>query len=103
LEKVSNLTRKVITENTSYASANDPYVVATELSATYRIFSSRQEISNLYLYPLATKAQTLGFTLFFMHELQSKPESIIFPFPKSYAKETSKGIGRIWLYPICLD
>jgi hypothetical protein len=38
--------------------------------------------------------------LFYLRELVNTASSVIFPFPRHYNKETSAGIGRIWLYPI---
>jgi hypothetical protein len=83
-----------------FAPANDPFVVATELSEKFAEIQARGEFTNLYLSPLATKPQTLGFALFYLSELEGKPASIIFPFSRSYARETSKGIGRTWCYGI---
>lgn len=86
-----------------FSSANDPYFTASALSsALSRIFKT-EPISNLYLSPLATKPQTLGFGLFYLKELNGTPASIIFPFSSKYSRETSEGVGRTWRYPICLE
>lgn len=55
---------------------------------------------NVILTPLGTKAQVLGFTLFFIHECNGLPASIIFPFSSEYAPETSTGLARAWHYQI---
>ena len=46
-----------------FAPANDPFVTASVLSEIVERYNTRTEITNLYLCPLATKAQTLGFAL----------------------------------------
>lgn len=83
-----------------FAPANDPFVVATELSDKLQQLRARKLVDNIYLSPLATKPQTLGFALFYLTELQNQPASIIFPFSTSYSKETSSGVGRTWCYEI---
>lgn len=83
-----------------FCSANDPFLIAASASRLYHREQNNGGISNFYLCPLATKPQALGFGLFYLRELTSTASSVIFPFPRSYSKETSKGIGRSWLYPI---
>jgi hypothetical protein len=101
-QRVSIISSKISNDNTYFASMNDPFVTASVLSSIYEHICTKQEISNLYLCPLATKPQALGFSLFYMKELEGKSASIIFPFSSSYSRNTSKGIGRIWLYTINL-
>ena len=60
-------------------------------------------MSNLYLSPLATKPQALGFALYYLCELAGSAASIIFPFAESYSPETSIGWGRTSLYRLELD
>lgn len=86
-------------EHIFFAPANDPFVVASELSKKINQLR-RGPVHNIYLSPLATKPQTLGFALYYLNELVDQPASIVFPFSKSYFRETSKGIGRTWLYEI---
>ncbi len=85
-----------------FAPANDPFVVATELSDKLQQLRARNSVDNIYLSPLATKPQTLGFALFYIMELRNQPASIIFPFSTSYSRETSAGVGRTWCYEIRL-
>mgnify|MGYP003385390988 CR=1 FL=1 len=89
-------------EQTIFAPANDPFVIAYELSSKCRAMEKRGAITNMYLCPLATKPQALGFSLFYLHELQDKAASILFPFVKKYHKETSTGVGKTWLYEVTL-
>jgi hypothetical protein len=81
-----------------FAPANDPFVTATVLSEI--IFRQRriEPVTNLYLSPLATKAQALGFVLYYMGECEGQNSSIIFPFSSQYSPETAEGISRIWRY-----
>ena len=83
-----------------FAPANDPFVVAAELSEVVSRIEMRGDITNLYLCPLATKVQALGFALFYMAQLRDAPASVIFPFADSYERETSLGVGKTWLYEI---
>jgi hypothetical protein len=85
-----------------FAAANDPFEVAQELHDCVAR-QSKLGIANLYLSPLSTKAQVLGFALFYLCERVSGPTSIIFPYAESYSRETSVGLARVWLYRFELD
>lgn len=89
-----------IEEQVFFSPANDPFVVATELSDHVKRLRDLGTVNNIYLSPLATKAQAVGFALYFLSELTTEPASIIFPFSRSYARETSTGVGRTWLYEV---
>jgi len=86
--------------DTHFAPANDPFVTADSISNIVRRMRERKPISNLYLSPLATKVQTLGFGLYYLFECIGQPVSIVFPFCRSYSRETSKSISRVWRYHI---
>ena len=83
--------------NSYFAPANDPFVTAAVLSS---IVKNQGQYTNLYLCPVSTKPQALGFALYYLTECIGKPVSIIFPFTRTYSKETSKGISRIWKYTV---
>lgn len=83
-----------------FAPAADPFVTASALSEKVKDMHRRKPITNLYLCPLATKAQVLGFTLYFLTECTTKSASIIFPFEAQYHKSTSVHVERIWRYTI---
>lgn len=83
-----------------FAPANDPFVTASILREIVDSVHKQSPITNLYLSPLSTKAQTLGFALYFITERLNTPTSLIFPFCASYDKETSTGISRIWRYTV---
>ena len=86
-----------------FAPANNPFVTAQELAtAIERERKSSRGVSNLYLSPLGTKPQVLGFALYYLKECVGTETSIIFPFAARYSRETTHGISRIWLYSIDL-
>lgn len=87
-------------ERTFFAPANDPFVVADELSRKCAEISSQFRQKNLYLCPLATKPQAVGFALFYLSELVGTASSIIFPFARLYDRETGFGVGRTWQYEL---
>lgn len=83
-----------------FAPANNPFVTAAVLREIVSELTKRQAITNLYLSPLATKPQALGFAIYYVTEWLGKEASIIFPFCRTYSRETSKGIARIWKYTV---
>lgn len=82
------------------APANDPFVTATVLSEITARRETQQRFTNLYLCPLGTKVQALGFSLFYLGECVGLNRSVLFPFSTRYSPETTQGISRIWLYTI---
>ena len=87
-----------------FAPANDPFATANVLQGrVQREEVRRGGLTNLYLSPLGTKPQTLGFALYFATERRDTASSIIFPFTEGYEAATSKGIARTWVYNVeCL-
>jgi hypothetical protein len=83
-----------------FAPANDPFVTASVLQSIVAGENRIRPLTNLYLCPLATKPQTLGFALYYLMEQEDKAASILFPFAKGYASETSIGLSRIWKYTV---
>ncbi|CAN7721484.1 hypothetical protein LJR009_002314 [Bosea sp. LjRoot9] len=81
-----------------FAPANDPFATATILSQLIENEERAEPITNLFLSPLSTKAQALGFSLFFLRECASRSATIIYPFSSSYSADSSSRIGRIWKY-----
>ena len=80
-----------------FAPANDPFVTAEVLREIVAL-NGGADVTNLYLSPLATKAQALGFVLFYVTERRESNSSIVFPFSSKYEKETGKGLSRTWRY-----
>jgi hypothetical protein len=83
-----------------FAPANDPFVTATVLSEVIDRRQRIRTISNLYLSPLATKAQALGFGLYYVAEGKGTSTSILFPVSANYVRETSHGVSRVWMYTV---
>jgi hypothetical protein len=81
-----------------FAPANDPFVAATVLSELIEKRDAKGRITNLYLAPLATKAQAFGFVLFYLNECAGRAASILYPFSAKYSPDTSRGISRVWLF-----
>lgn len=79
-----------------FAPAYDPFATAAKI----RDIVKQHEPTNLYLSPLATKPQVLGFALYYLLEREGTSTNIIHPFYESYSKETSEKIGRLWKYTI---
>jgi hypothetical protein len=85
---------------THFAPANDPFVTAASLKHIVQDLRRRSRLTNLYLSPLATKVQTLGFGIYYVHECVDQAVSIVFPFCRSYERKTSDRISRIWKYRV---
>mgnify|MGYP003495377363 CR=1 FL=1 len=87
-------------DNILLAPANDPFVTAEIISDYIKYENKKKPITNIYLCPLSTKAQTLGIALFYVCECLEKPASILFPFSKKYSRETTEGISSILIYEV---
>lgn len=81
-----------------FAPANDPFVTAQVLSDIVHRKTAEINPTNIYLAPLGTKAQALGFGIFALAQGKLSRISVIFPFSEKYDPETSEGVGKIWLY-----
>ena len=89
---------------TYFAPANDPFETALALQRIVeRERTAHDENLNIYLCPLATKAQALGFYLFYECELLNSSASIYFPFTRTHSSDTTEGISRVWCYKIEFD
>ncbi|MCA0948668.1 hypothetical protein [Shewanella chilikensis] len=88
--------------NPIFSPANDPFITAQVLKDELEKINNKTPVSNLYLCPLATKTQTLGFVLFYLNELEGSNCSMIFPFFSTYEKETTIGLYKVWRYEIQL-
>jgi len=91
-----------------YAPANNPFITAHVLSEYIKKYVNRygeDTINNIYLSPLATKAQTLGMTLFYIFEQEKYDDldinlHIHYPFTNTYSASSSEGYFRINKYTI---
>lgn len=86
-----------------FAPANDPFATATILSELVAREDAAKQITNLFLSPLSTKPQALGFALFFLRECLGRAATIIYPFSRHYSPGSSSRIGRIWKYSVDLE
>lgn len=86
--------------NRSFAPASDPFGTAAVLSEIVSLRRKQRGITNLYLSPLGTKPQVIGFGLYYINECLFGGASITFPFSRSYSPETGQGISRTWIYTL---
>lgn len=87
--------------NRHFAPANDPFGTAGVISSVISDIDRREDYANIYLAPLATKAQALGFALYW--ELEGRHRggiSILLPECTTYSRETSTGLRRLWYYTV---
>ncbi|MEQ8300199.1 MAG: hypothetical protein RH945_06610 [Hyphomonas sp.] len=89
--------------NRSFSPANDPFGTAAVLSEIVDQRRKERGVTNLYLSPLGTKPQVIGFGLFHIFECKDGAASITYPFSKGYSPETGKGVARVWIYTIEFD
>jgi len=93
--------RNTTDESSSFfAPANDPFVTASVLREVVGRINARKPITNLYLSPLATKPQVLGFAVYFLTEQRNSPTSLIFPMCEAYNPETTTGVSRVLKYTV---
>jgi len=86
--------------NVYYAPANDPFETANIIS---KIVNKAKQINNrlnIYLSPISSKPQTLGFAIYYLWECINKPVSILYPITTKYQRETTVGISRVWKYSV---
>jgi hypothetical protein len=79
-----------------FAPGYDPFATAQALERF--VFSNLRSVKNLYLTPLATKPQVIGFAWFYLMSCIDMPVSIVFPISNGYNRETSTGISEVWRY-----
>ena len=88
-----------------FAPANDPFVTAQVVSDAVADAFLRRNARNVYLSPLGTKVQVLGFALYHAIECLGRdvPVSVLLPFTDGYEKKTSDGVSRTWCYTVDLQ
>lgn len=91
-------------DNRIFAPANDPFATAEVISDLVCEIDRRTPAANVYLSPLSTKAQALGFALYWQLEGKLRGGvSLLLPECVTYSRETSSGIKRLWLYTVEFD
>lgn len=89
--------------NRRFSPANDPFATADVVSRLVQEIDRANGPGNIYLAPLATKVQTLGFAIYWLFEgrrRQSGGVSLILPECLTYSRETSEGVKRLWAYTV---
>ena len=84
-----------------FAPANDPFSTAAVVSKLIYDIDRGQSSANIYLSPLSTKVQALGFTLYWILEGKYRGGvTILLPECITYSRETSTGFKRLWFYDV---
>lgn len=92
--------------NRRFAPANDPFATAEVIAEIVKEKEKRKrnQPTNIYLAPLSTKAQALGFALFWLYEKNPQRSiAMLLPSLETYSRETTNGLKRLWAYTIELD
>jgi hypothetical protein len=90
--------------NRRFAPANDPFTTAEVVAEIVAERERSNQATNIYLSPLSTKAQALGFALFWLYEQNSRRSiAMLLPTLETYSRETSTGLKRLWEYIVELD
>lgn len=90
--------------NRRFAPANDPFSTASILSDIVYEIDRKGYPANIYLSPLSTKVQALGFALFWQLEGKARGAvSMLLPECVTYSRETSSGLKRLWTYTVELS
>ncbi len=87
--------------NRRFAPANDPFSTARAVSEIVSVLDRQSPKRNIYLSPLSTKVQTLGFVVYWLLEGRSRGGvSVILPECLTYSRETTTGLRRLWMYSV---
>lgn len=90
--------------NRRFAPANDPFSTARTVQDIVSEIDRKYNEANIYLSPLSTKVQTLGFALYWCLEGKNRGAvSLLMPECQTYSRETSSGLKRLWTYTVELD
>lgn len=90
--------------NRHFAPANDPFTTAGIISKIVSSIDNNETDANIYISPLSTKIQTLGFSLYWILEGRFRQGVTMFlPECITYSRETSSGLKRLWTYTIELN
>ncbi|AWA46639.1 MULTISPECIES: hypothetical protein [Acinetobacter] len=95
-----------LTTRKFFAPANDPFSTAKKIQEIVNIIHSKDLHlrHNIYLCPLSTKAQLVGYAYYWWkegrHETHRGMVNIVLPMCTSYKRETSIGLKRVWKYTL---
>jgi hypothetical protein len=88
-------------DNRVFAPANDPFATAEVVRDLVDDIDRREASANIYMAPLSTKVQALGFALYWWLEGRVRGGvSLLLPECLTYSRETSSGLRRLWLYTV---
>lgn len=87
--------------NRQFAPANDPFATASVVAELIRRIDLADIPPNIYLSPLSTKVQALGFVLYWVLEGKKRGAvSMLLPECDTYSRETTTGLKRLWMYEL---
>lgn len=87
--------------NRKFAPANDPFSTAGVVGDIVAGIDKTGIPANIYLSPLSTKVQALGFAIYWQLEGRSRgATTILLPECLTYSRETSVGLKRLWTYTV---
>lgn len=87
--------------NRRFAPANDPFSTARAVSEIVAILDRQLPKRNVYLSPLSTKVQALGFAIYWLLEGRVRGGvAVILPECLTYSRETTSGLRRLWMYSV---
>lgn len=83
----------------AFAPASDPFVTASVLRAVVGRDPSVRW-TNVYAAPLGTRAQVLGFGLWWAHDCRDAPVSLLLPNCSPSRPRLDVGVARVWHYQV---
>lgn len=87
--------------NRRFAPANDPFSTAQIVQEVVHEIDRSDGPVSIYLSPLSTKVQTLGFALYWQLEGRLRGDtSVLLPECVTYSRETSHGLKKLWAYTV---
>ena len=81
-----------------FAPAYCPFETAQTVQQALRRAKSLGQ--NLYLAPLGTKVQALGFTLYYLHECMGQRATMFGVTSSRLRRASAVGVGRVWRYEL---
>lgn len=84
----------------SFAPANDPFGTASVLREVVERRLASAPDTSIMLCPLGTKAQALGFAIYYIFDCGPIGARVLFPFSKGYSAKTGTDLARAWLYRV---
>lgn len=87
--------------NRRFAPASDPFATAEVVREIVNGIDRVGVAANIYLTPLSTKAQALGFALYWLWEGRNRDAvTLLLPECLEYAPDTSVGLRRVWQFEV---